>query len=67
MKELRLPDGRERIVRHGHGPERLVQTGIGAVAVERVKLRDRGADQAGTERVRFTSALLPRWARRTRS
>ena len=67
MKELRLPDGRERIVRHGHGPERLVQTGIGPVAVERVKLRDRGTDEAGAERIRFTSALLPRWARRTRS
>ncbi len=29
MKGLRLPDGRERVVRHGHGPERLIQTGIG--------------------------------------
>ena len=67
MKGQRLPDGRERVVRHGHGPERLVQTGIGPVAVERVKLRDRGADEAGAERIRFTSALLPRWARRTRS
>ena len=67
MKGQRLGDGRERVVRHGHGPERLVQTGIGPVAVERVKLRDRGADEAGAERIRFTSALLPRWARRTRS
>jgi len=31
-----------------------------------VKLRDRGTDE-GEERIRFTSALLPRWARRTRS
>jgi putative transposase len=66
MKGLRLADGRERIVRHGHGPECLVQTGIGPVAVRRVKLRDRGAG-AGGERIRFTSAILPRWARRTRS
>jgi putative transposase len=64
MKGLRLPDGRERVVRHGHGPERLVQTGIGAVPVRRVKIRDRGADG---ERSRFTSAILPHWARRTRS
>ena len=42
MREARLPDGRERLVRHGHGPERLMQTGIGPVAVQRVKLRDRG-------------------------
>ncbi len=66
MRELRLADGRERLVRHGLGPERLVQTGIGPIAVQRVKLRDRGAD-AGGERIRFTSAILPRWARRTRS
>ena len=31
MKGMRLPDGRERIVRHGHGPERPVQTGIALV------------------------------------
>jgi len=39
MKGERLPDGRERVVRHGHGPERQVQTGIGPVAVQRVTLR----------------------------
>jgi len=66
MRELKLPDGRDRVVRHGHGPERAIQTGIGPVAVRRVKVRDRGADDA-SERIRFTSALLPRWARRTKS
>ena len=66
MKGARLPDGRERVVRHGHAPERLVQTGIGPVPVRRAKLRDRGAGEGG-ERIRFTSAVLPRWARRTRS
>ena len=66
MKGERLPDGRERVVRHGHAPERLVQTGIGPVPVRRAKIRDRGAGEGG-ERIRFTSAVLPRWARRTRS
>jgi putative transposase len=66
MKGLHLADGRERVVRHGHGPERVVQTGIGPVPVRPVKLRDRGAAN-GAERIRFTSAILPRWARRTRS
>lgn len=66
MKGVQLPDGRDRLVRHGHGPERLVQTGIGAVAVQRVRLRDRGTGGDG-ERIRFTSAILPRWSRRTRS
>ena len=66
MKGAPLPDGRERLVRHGHGPERQVQTGIGPVAVRRVKLRDRSPCKAA-ERIRFTSAILPRWARRTPS
>ncbi len=67
MKDKRLPDGRDRVVRHGLGPERAVQTGIGPVAVRRVKLRDRGAGAGAGERIRFTSTILPRWARRTRS
>jgi len=66
MKGVPLLDGRERMVRHGHGPERLVQTGIGPVAVRRVKLRDRADVDAG-DRIRFSSAILPRWARRTPS
>ena len=66
MKGMQLPDGRDRVVRHGLRPERLVQTGIGPVEVRRVKLRDRGTSERA-ERIRFTSAILPRWARRTRS
>jgi putative transposase len=56
--------GRDRLVRHGHGPERVIQTGT--VELQRVKVRDRAAGPA-SERIRFTSALLPRWARRTTS
>jgi putative transposase len=66
MADRQLEDGRARFVRHGHGPARTVQTGIGPVAVQRVKVRDRGPAGTG-ERVRFTSAILPRWCRRTRS
>ena len=64
--DLKLPDGRDRLVRHGYGPERRIQTGIGPVEVRRIKLRDRGAGADGA-RIRFTSAILPKWARRTRS
>jgi putative transposase len=67
MAEERLADGRARVVRHGHGPERTIQTGIGAVPVKRAKLRDRAAEASGEDRITFTSALLPRWARRTKS
>ena len=35
--------------------------------MRRAKLRDRGAGEGGGERIRFASAILPRWARRTRS
>src|SRR3954470_17739542 len=65
-KDLKLADGRDRVVRHGHGPERVIQTGIGPVEVQRIKVRDRAAGPA-SERIRFSSALLPRWARRTTS
>src|SRR3982750_4373561 len=65
-RDLKLADGRDRLVRHGHGPERVIQTGIGPVELQRVKVRDRAAGPA-SERIRFTSALLPRWARRTTS
>jgi putative transposase len=66
MRDLKLPDGRARLVRHGHGPEREIQTGIGPVPVSRVRIRDRGATTA-VDRVRFSSSILPKWARRTRS
>jgi putative transposase len=69
MREERLADGRQRLVRHGHSPERVIQTGIGPVPVRRAKIRDRAdvASEEAGERITFTSAILPRWARRTRS
>ena len=30
VKDMKLADGRARVVRHGHGPARTIQTGIGA-------------------------------------
>jgi putative transposase len=58
-------DGRQRLVRHGHLPEREIMTGIGAVAVRCPRVRDRVG--AGSERIRFSSAILPPYARRSRS
>ena len=63
-KDVKLPDGRDRVVRHGNGPARAIQTGIGPVAVRRAKVRDRGKVGAA-EKIRFTSSILPKWARRT--
>ena len=64
--DLELPDGRRRVVRHGHDPVRPIQTGIGPVEVAKPKARDRGAT-TGAERIRYSSAILPKWARRTKS
>ena len=58
-------DGRRRLVRHGHMPEREVMTGIGAVAVRCPRGRDRVGE--GGERIRFSSAILPPYARRSKS
>jgi transposase-like protein len=62
---LSTDDGRQRLVRHGHMPERTIQTGIGPVAVRQPRVRDRGA--TGTDRIRFTSAIVPPYARRSKS
>lgn len=66
FSDEQLPDGRKRLVRHGQGPERTIQTGIAALDVRRPKVRDRAAVPEA-EKFRFTSAILPRWARRSRS
>ncbi len=58
-------DGRRRLVRHGRLPERAIMTGIGPVTVRAPRVRDRTG--AGEERIRFTSAILPPYARRSRS
>ena len=63
--DKRTDAGRRRLVRHGHLPERAIMTGIGPVTVRAPRVRDRSG--AGEERIRFTSALLPPYARRSRS
>ncbi len=58
-------DGRQRLVRHGYLPEREIVTGIGPVAVRCPRVRDRVGE--GAERIRFSSAILPPYARRSKS
>jgi transposase-like protein len=58
-------DGRRRLVRHGHMPEREIMTGIGPIAVRCPRVRDRVSESA--ERIRFSSAILPPYARRSKS
>jgi putative transposase len=63
--ELLDGQGRRRLVRNGHAPERQIQTGIGPVEVRRPRIRDRGT--SGSEPIRFTSAILPAYLRRTKN
>jgi len=58
-------DGRRRVVRNGHGPERSLQTGIGPIKVRRPKIRDRQASIY--KPIRFSSAVLPAYLRRTKN
>ncbi|WP_394328614.1 IS256 family transposase [Rhodobacter xanthinilyticus] len=60
----RLDDGRARLVRHGHLPEREIVTGIGPVAVKVPRVRDR---KPGEDKVTFTPSILPRYLRKAKS
>ena len=59
-------NGRRRVVRHGYLPERDIQTGIGAVEVKAPRVRDRDPGAPGG-RIDFTSSILPRYLRRSKS
>ena len=61
---LRTEAGRQRLVRHGHLPEREVMTGIGVVPVHQPRVRDRAAAAGDPGRIRFTPAILPPYLRR---
>ena len=65
--ELKTGDGRQRVVRHGHLPEREVLTGIGPVALRQPRVRDRGAAADDPGRIRFSSMILPPYMRRSKS
>ena len=60
----KLEDGRARLVRHGHLPEREILTGVGPVTVKVPRVRDRGP---GDDNITFTPSILPRYLRKTKS
>jgi putative transposase len=65
--ECKTEDGRARVVRHGHLPERKVMTGIGPVPVRQPRVRDRGAPAGDPGRIRFSPSILPPYMRRSKS
>ena len=63
--DLKTTTGHQRVVRHGHLPEREIMTGIGPVAFRQPRVRDREAAEG--ERIRYSPAILPPYARRSKS
>jgi putative transposase len=63
---IRDAQGHRMVVRNGHLPEREIQTGIGPVPVRQPRVNDRRVDENG-DRIRFTSEILPKYLRKTRS
>ena len=58
-------DGRRLVVRNGYHYEREVLTAAGAVTVRAPRVNDRRVDPDSGERQRFSSAILPAWARKS--
>lgn len=59
---IRLPDGRQAVVRNGYLPSRTVQTGLGEVDIRVPKVRDRSGNG-----IKFNSMLLPPYLKRSKS
>jgi putative transposase len=64
VADQKLEDGRARLVRHGHLPEREILTGVGPVAVKVPRVRDR---KPGADKITFTPSILPRYLRKAKS
>src|SRR6185295_14006734 len=58
-------NGRRLVVRNGSHQPREVLTSAGAVEVVAPRVNDRRVDPDTGERMRFTSAILPPWCRKT--
>ena len=65
FKGERDENGRRLVVRNGSHQPREVLTAAGAVEVVAPRVNDRRTDPATGERVRFSSAILPPWCRKT--
>jgi putative transposase len=58
-------DGKRLVVRNGHARERRVTVGSGTVPVRAPRVNDRRVDEQTGERRRFSSWILPKYARRS--
>jgi putative transposase len=58
-------DGHRLVVRNGYHQPREVTTAAGAVPVRAPRVNDKRIDEVTGERARFSSAILPAWARKS--
>jgi putative transposase len=58
-------DGHRLVVRNGSHAEREVTTAAGAVTVKAPRVNDKRIDEHTGEQCRFTSTILPAWARKS--
>lgn len=63
-RNIRLSDGRQRVVRNGYHRSREIQTAIGEVTVRAPRTEDR---ESGVEKIRLQSSILPPYLRRSKS
>jgi transposase-like protein len=65
LTDERDGSGRRLVVRNGHAESRSVVTGAGPIEVRAPRVDDRRVDEVSGERMRFRSAILPPWARKS--
>jgi len=58
-------NGHRLVVRNGYHDQREVITSAGAITVRAPRVNDRRVDESTGERMRFSSAILPAWARKS--
>ncbi len=58
-------EGHRLVVRNGRGKERRVTIGSGTLSVRAPRVNDKRVDEQTGERRRFSSRILPRYARRS--
>ena len=64
-QDRRDADGHRLVVRNGHQAARTIVTGAGALEVRQPRVRDNSP--AKSERVQFSSAILPPYLRRSKT
>ncbi len=60
-------NGRRLVVRNGYHAERAITTAAGSVRIRQPRVNDKRVDEGTGERRKFSSAIIPAWARKSSS